>query len=263
MFTAKHKQYASAQGVPDEADAQRLSSGEADTRAKARGDAGEASLGGVKWRAHTTGPESAVQVDDDTCVWGTVWSIHVDDLPALDRQEGVEKKEYGRLITQVELHEYQGPNVQAAFKDGNAADDAEVYAHLEQLFSFAARTDAAEIDAVIKCLQAHYSSKKENTQGANPPPNVCKVSTLFGAPRVASVLTYQKLDHPTAVPGIPSQLTRSLPSDSYKLVILRGATQSRLPLDYIRRLALTPTNENQAAYTEWKLSYKGHEMATA
>lgn len=193
--------------------------------------------------------------DAEACTWGVVWSIHSDDLPALDRQEGVQEREYCRTLSNVDLYDVQMLTSGAKAMYSQQLGKTDIYQYLDRLFTSSCfPTDAEEIDAIVQALSA-FAAPDEKALDALLQP---------GSSRVARVLTYQKVDRPLSeIPGIPSNIAVSLPSDSYKLVILRGAAQSRLPLYYLKRLALLPTNEEQSHYVQWKLSYTAHDAIAA
>ncbi|CAB3226681.1 unnamed protein product [Arctia plantaginis] len=55
----------------------------------------------AKYNANWKGAVCTIVPTENEVVWGAVWKLHNDDLPALDRQEGVAIKEYFSKIVNI------------------------------------------------------------------------------------------------------------------------------------------------------------------
>lgn len=147
---------------------------------------------------------------ENCCVWGAVWRISNEHLPCLDRQEGVDVKEYEPITIAVGLFDgVRGVRVDSA-KETESGDQA-------------------ALQRLVDNLQ-QLDSPKHDLQNF----------------RTVYVRSYKKVKES----NIPNNIKLGLPSDSYKLVILKGAIESGLPLHYVKALASLKTNSN--ACSAWK-----------
>lgn len=150
--------------------------------------------------------------EDDPCIWGAVWRISNEQLPQLDKQEGVDIQEYEPVSVTVDLFESFG-------------------AALPTTCDEAVLTDQMRLERVIASIESVTGSQHE-LQKFNP----------------ISVRSYRKVKESAC---FSDNVKLGLMSDTYKLVILKGAVDCGLPLPYIKMLASLTTN-GKSGFDGWK-----------
>lgn len=162
---------------------------------------------------------------DEGGVWGAVWEISRESLNDLDRQEGVHLSEYEALDVVVHLlrakkhHSDASPTLQQFARDQDLPTLSDGVA-LQQLCRHVGR----QLDT------STWDPSKENFEPVR-------------------VRAYQKV---AQSPGLPNNVKLGLPSDTYKLVVLKGAIECNLPPQYLKLLNAVATNNTASPYTAWK-----------
>lgn len=179
--------------------------------------------------------------DDGCCVWGAVWKVSKEHLPCLDEQEGVSEDLYDPFEVTVDLFDCFF-DVPQEWAECPTSTDSNTDCN-----------DQAELQQLICKIKSLTSSKTSTVPR-----------------RSITVRSYKKVKNSSTIPGntsltLPSGKSTDIlffhiwahfslfyVSDSYLLVMLKGAIETGLPCEYIKRMASLLSNHRTSIFRDWQ-----------